>query len=383
MRRRQNETAGEIVSSKDLRSACNARLGDKERSVKGPPRPNKKKRLSNTTTSSKKSGPSEAIVRLAVTQKERNSILTIEEEEIAWLREEYEFETGVKCYDWDFIEEISSLPLLISLAEKKCAPSNFLSVAGVSRLRAMVRLNVPRVKEAFDRKRVDIRYAITQLGSRDRTKDLPDIPSAPTSFDPPLVRKNGSSVLDVEYACPSSDAGSCGGVENEIICFDDGSEEEVNADQSEKIGSSQDDNDQDGSSATLMDEKEDSNAVSYDRASKETHSSDGGIGGEGKDGVKDKEKTTSVTLMDEKEDSSAVSYGTASKETQSSDGGIGDEGKDGLKDKENTTMALSFGYDSSESASMSDRQSEDEAMDDNDDDEYEVSSDNDSEDDDV
>ena len=86
MRRRQNETAGEIVSSKDLRSACNARLGDKERSVKGPPRPNKKKRLSNTTTSSKKSGPSEAIVRLAVTQKERNSILTIEEEEIAWVR---------------------------------------------------------------------------------------------------------------------------------------------------------------------------------------------------------------------------------------------------------------------------------------------------------
>lgn len=121
------------------------------------------------------------------------------------MREEFQCETGVKVYDWDYIEKHSSLPLLISLAELKCAPSNFPSSPGENRLRKMVRLHIPSVKEEFERKRVDIRYAITQKGFvRDRTKHLPEIPSAPTSFGQPTPRTCGALVLDLEYACASS-----------------------------------------------------------------------------------------------------------------------------------------------------------------------------------
>ena len=60
--------------------------------------------------------------------------------------------------------------MLITLAEKKCAPSGFPSVPGESKLRIMVRLHIPSVKEAYDRKRVDIRYAITQKSASAQSK---------------------------------------------------------------------------------------------------------------------------------------------------------------------------------------------------------------------
>ncbi|KAL9186262.1 hypothetical protein ACHAXT_005500 [Thalassiosira profunda] len=184
LRRRQNEQSEDIASSKDLRSACNERVGDKRRSESSPKRQEKPKKP-----------------KLAATQKAQSTILTAEEEEIAWLREEYNQETGVAIYDWEFIEENSSVPLLISLAERKVAPSIFPSVPGVSKLSEMVRLGDSRVKEEYDRVRVNIRYAITQKGyRRDRSQQLPAIPAAPASFLQKPKRK--TCVVDVEYAGP-------------------------------------------------------------------------------------------------------------------------------------------------------------------------------------
>lgn len=107
------------------------------------------------------------------------------------------------------IEKSSSVSLLIALAENKCAPSATASSPGTSRLRTMVRLHDSTVKEAFERKRVDIRYAIGEKGyRRDRSKLLPDIPPAPPSFHPPTkrARTNGSNVEFVEFACNYSGA---------------------------------------------------------------------------------------------------------------------------------------------------------------------------------
>jgi len=164
----------------------------------------------STSTHAPKTPP-----RLAVSQSARPSILTTEEEEIAWLQEEYAFDSGTKCQEWELIEEHSSSLLLIALAEKGCAPSSFPSLAGRSRLSAMVRLNIPGVKYAYARKRVDIRYALTQSGfRRDRSLALPDIPCAPAAY------KSSSDVLDAVFAA------GVGGAESEIICIDDSSGDE-------------------------------------------------------------------------------------------------------------------------------------------------------------
>jgi len=319
MRRRQNEAATDIASSKDLRLACNARLGGKKHSAKAkaknPQRPKKKKSLNHAIASPKKSRSLKAAARLAVTQRcDTSSILTAGEEEIAWLREEYEFDTGVKCYDWDYIEQTSSLPLLINLAEKRCTGS---SVPGFSRLREMVR-HIPSIKEAFESKRVDIRYAITQRGfRRDRSKHLPDIPSAPAVT--PVVRKNGTSVLDIEYACPSNNAVESGGGESETTCNDDDSVAEGEG-QSENNSSTQDSEDcEGGRDNASRNKKEEPNATSNDASSK-----------------------TSLLLDDRNNDEDDAQMGRS---------------------------------DSSESLSAPDEKSEDEAVDDDDDDEYEVSSD--------
>jgi len=235
MRRRQNEVAEEGVSTNDLRLACNQRLGNTHQTAKSPKR---KKCLSHTSITPTKSH----VAKLAFVKKARSSTLTAEEEEIAWvsgrvniawlgvnvlytnltdglsvisfslnkqttqstkLREEYEFETGIKCYDWNYIEEKSSPSLLTGLAENSCAPSSFPSSPGISRLRTMVRLAIPSFEESFERKRIDIRYAIAHGGfRRDRSADyLPEISAAPASFDPLFVRKNGTSVLAIEYPC--------------------------------------------------------------------------------------------------------------------------------------------------------------------------------------
>jgi len=219
MRRRQNETLEEQASFHDLRSACNARLGDKEPATCAR-RLNKRKKLNPRVIEAPKKKDT---VKVAVTHEAKSSVLNAEEEEIAWLREEYALETGNKCYDWDYIEHASSLPLLVDLAEKRCAPSNFPSVAGISKLKTMVRLSNPIVKDAFERKRVDIRYALLKRGfRRDRSKHLPNISPAPSTFEPPVIRKNGTSVIDIEYALSKSDD-----VGVEVIYIDDDSDDEV------------------------------------------------------------------------------------------------------------------------------------------------------------
>ena len=138
------------------------------------------------------------------------------QKQLIQLREEYEGETGVKAYNWEFIEQNCSLPMLITLAEKKCDSSGFPSVPGVSKLRIMVRLHIPSVKEAYARKRVDIRYTIQKSFIRDRGKNLPEIQPAPPSFEPPLIRKNGSAVLDLEYAYGNEDP-DCDVDEEEVV----------------------------------------------------------------------------------------------------------------------------------------------------------------------
>ncbi len=118
------------------------------------------------------------------------------------LREEYEYETGIKCYDWEYIEEKSSARLRKRLKEKQCNLSTCPSVPGVSRLHEMVRLAIPSVNDAFVIYRNNIRYAITNCGFRRVLgKSLPVVPNAPSSiFDLPAIRKNGENVMDIEYA---------------------------------------------------------------------------------------------------------------------------------------------------------------------------------------
>jgi hypothetical protein len=116
------------------------------------------------------------------------------------LREEYEYEYGMKWYDWEYIEENASARLRKRLKEKQCNLSKCPTVPGVSRLHAMVRLAIPTVNDAFERKRINIRYAISQRGFRRQLgKSLPVIPDAPPSI--PLVRNQyaGTHVMDIEY----------------------------------------------------------------------------------------------------------------------------------------------------------------------------------------
>ena len=96
------------------------------------------------------------------------------------------------------------MPLFVSLVEKKCAPSIFPSVAGFSKLHTMVR---GCILNDFNQKRADVRHAIKNGFCRDRSKhDLPEIPSAPASFDLPThERKNGICVQGVEYVEVSDD----------------------------------------------------------------------------------------------------------------------------------------------------------------------------------
>lgn len=78
--------------------------------------------------------------------------------------------------------------------------SLFPTVAGVSKLRAMVRLSDPRIKQAFLRKRADVRYAIIKRGFRRNlvSANLPNIASAPDTNTHANTPQNGAFVIDVE-----------------------------------------------------------------------------------------------------------------------------------------------------------------------------------------
>lgn len=124
------------------------------------------------------------------------------------------------------------MPLFVSLVEKKCAPSIFPSVAGFSKLHTMVR---GCILNDFNQKRADVRHAIKNGFCRDRSKhDLPEIPSAPASFDSSMhERKNGICVVecvevsdDVNFKDKSGEVINC-----EDVCEDSSvvAKEESNA----------------------------------------------------------------------------------------------------------------------------------------------------------
>ena len=327
------------------------------------------------------------------------------------LREEFQLNYGVKCYDWEYIEENSSLPLLLELVDKKCASSCFPDVAGISKLCAMVRLNVPSVKEAYEHKRRDVRFAITHAGfCRDRSKHLPDIPSAPASFDPPLLRKNGTNVLDLMKA-----KRSCSDDNDSDICIDADTEEDENEHPCENIGSSQvNHNCLDGSGCTSMDEKgkleddksgsfpcekngsvsQNSNDCDQEQGGAaifldKTEQSDLGVSGASNDGIgsypcqkiglqersdhKDRGGDGSMDWKDEPKEGD--SHRPEDSSYNKHEGGL-------KKQIENASSAPPSRFSSSENLSASDEESDDEVVA-NDDDEYELSSDCESSDDDI
>ena len=100
------------------------------------------------------------------------------------------------CFDWDYIEKRSSRQLRAIMTEKRVVPlSQNPSVAGVSKLLKLVRLNSDEIKEAFTKLRRDIKYALEAGFKRDlRRNNLPDLPLAPVH-----CANIGQNVIDVEY----------------------------------------------------------------------------------------------------------------------------------------------------------------------------------------
>ena len=111
------------------------------------------------------------------------------------MREEYEIETGgLQGFDWEYIENYSTSRLRREMLNRGVLFSHFPTVCGISKLKAMVRIDDPKVNGVFRRKRRDIRFAIKNGFRRDLRKDiLPNIPRAPE-------RIVGARVMDVEFA---------------------------------------------------------------------------------------------------------------------------------------------------------------------------------------
>ena len=207
MRRMQQSCkTHELASDQDLRAACNRRLSDGvSSSEKSPSNFKKRKQLQKSTSlsshlqsSTRKCTHTSPLLEcgnkmLSVKQQDRkSSILTQNEEELAWLRVEYEFETGVKGYDWEYIEKFASKRLKELMMERKVLFSIFPTIPGISKLKAIIRLDDADVYSAFRVKCRDVRWAINNGYRRDLRKDTPpNIPSAPP-------RTAGAYVEDVE-----------------------------------------------------------------------------------------------------------------------------------------------------------------------------------------
>lgn len=107
---------------------------------------------------------------------------------------ECELDTGLKGYDWGYIETNASQRLKQEMMNRGVLISAFPTATGVSKLKTMLRLDVTAVGNAFRQKRRDIRWAIHNGIRRDlSSNDLPDIPLAPSSIA-------GSRVLNIERA---------------------------------------------------------------------------------------------------------------------------------------------------------------------------------------
>ena len=164
----------EHATKKDLRSACNVRSKKQRVGSK------KKRRVLDFA----KVDP----------LRQRYSVLSATERELAFLREEFEYEYDHGCFDWDYIEKRSSQQLRQIMVEMKVVPiSEHPAVLGVSKLKKLVRLDTVEVMRAFTELRHDIRHAL-DVGYKRAKKCLPDLPPAPAS----KKSSRGEYVLDME-----------------------------------------------------------------------------------------------------------------------------------------------------------------------------------------
>lgn len=117
------------------------------------------------------------------------------------MREEFEVETGgLKGFDWAYIENYSTSRLRQEMLRRGVLFSVFPTICGVSKLKAMVRMDDPKVYNEFHRKRRDVRCAIKNGFRRDLRKEiLPDIPPAPE-------RIVGTRVMNLELAVENDQA---------------------------------------------------------------------------------------------------------------------------------------------------------------------------------
>lgn len=206
MRWRRFQYDENASSSAELRFACNVRIRENnghriKNNVHKKPKKTGKKRPLHVDSLSQATNCSKSPKITA-----EKSILTAEEEEIAWLREEYEIETGgLKGFDWEYIEEFASPLLLDTMTKRGVTLSKFPTKPGVSKLLKMVRLNDPDVEKAFRQKRIDVRHAIVKKGFRRNllSKKLPVIPKAPS-----VAAVYETQVFDVQVPADESSGNS-------------------------------------------------------------------------------------------------------------------------------------------------------------------------------
>ncbi len=170
--------SSEQATKKDLRAACNTRKKKKQRIH-----------------------PKKKLIALDFTKVDpkRHSVLNDTEKELCFLREEFEVEYEHSCFDWDYIEKRSSRQLREIMSEKEVTPLHANpSIAGVSKLKKLVRLDSVEIFRAFTGLRQDIRYALMMGFKRDmRSNHLPNLPPAPVR----RCASRGTNVVDVESPC--------------------------------------------------------------------------------------------------------------------------------------------------------------------------------------
>ncbi len=169
--------SSEQATKKDLRAVCNTR---------------KKKQRIN---------PKKKLIALDFTKVDpkRHSVLNDTERELCFLREEFEVEYEHSCFDWDYIEKRSSRQLRQIMSEKEVTPLRANpSIAGVSKLKKLARLDSVEICQAFTDLRQDIQYALLMGFKRDlRSNRLPNLPPAPVR----RCASRGTNVVDVESPC--------------------------------------------------------------------------------------------------------------------------------------------------------------------------------------
>lgn len=155
----------------------------------------------NTRKKKQRIHPKKKLIALDFTKVDpkRHSVLTDNEKELCFLREEFEVEYEHSCFDWDYIEKRSSRQLRQIMSEKEVTPLRANpSIAGVSKLKKLVRLDSVEIFRAFTDLRQDIRYALHMGFKRNlQSNHLPNLPPAPKR----RCASRGTNVVDVESSC--------------------------------------------------------------------------------------------------------------------------------------------------------------------------------------